>query len=315
MRELPRHDERALLADVVALDEAIDPIDWLAREHKLLAARIALRGLLESCRDLCACLQRRGMLRTVPPLERVPPEVWNFAWLQDPPDATSQAVVDALRRLQSVHWTVDTAPLIADPWAQARLRALLEQLLSLPDDADPVQWLSEQAPLANARETVSRLIEQHKPGIVPWRDIGQVVRTYHPRAVLQSGGLRLVIDEVSLGQRGFRLVLHARIPDRRVRALCAEPLQLHWVGFRRVADNNARRYLPQHFFGEWGKEFWYQGGRLEITFYPAVTPDASALSFTATPAVVTARRARRDVDLAAERLILVGEPLVWRLAL
>jgi hypothetical protein len=134
----------------------------------------------------------------------------------------------------------------------------------------------------------------------------------HP---LRSGGLRVAVDDVILGARGFSFSAHTHLWAWRLRALGMGPTEPRWEGFSRVEDDLGHAYLLQGREGVWMHRRWSSGGPLRMAFFPAVAPGATALTFAASPVAISLAAAPPSADPRLPTTVNIGPALVWRLRL
>lgn len=299
-------EERELLNTLLALPDDAAPLRWLMAERGSVVALLALRRLLRGLGTRAIALREntaRGWARAdeggfVRLLIQVEPLI---LLTHDPAPGADQLreALSALRHLAL------SPPATAD-WH------LLNEILHLSSDTDPLHWLEEERGEVAARDVLRMALQSARPPTT--MSIGDQLVRHRPRqGVPLSGGLRVGIDELTLGQAGFSLTTRIRfawkqsLPDggRRLPS---------WVGFDRVVDDRGHHYLLQVADRQAGTHLWWYLECLRMACYPAVSADATVLTFSALPATLTSLHTRPSMPPKP----LPDEPLknvVWRVTL
>jgi len=289
-------EERQLLADLVHLPDETDPFRWLLSERGEQVALIALRRSL------------RLVHATATGRHRASQQGWPgaigfhaalFPGAGDPAVASLPAVqqLRVLRDGTSARPTSPAGELGADPWR------LLQDLLVLPEEADPLGWLRQQRAEAIAMLAVEELLEQNRPSST--LQVGPSVRTPHrlrpPRA---PHGVAMAVDEFVLGDVGFRFAARLRLSAGSRSQPRDERLRLLWPGFTVVRDDLGYRYVQRCAEVSIGRWLWYSQEMLHMAFYPALAPGASRLIFEAHPMIL------RSLDTTASSRTVSGDALM-----
>lgn len=313
-------EERELLAELLRLPDDEDPLRWLPAERGPLMARVALWEMLQLLERRVVGLQRgvarrgwaipEGEQAVFGDLLRLPPDAEPFALLNTDATPSPELLRSILKQLRTIR---DAPPgtLPREP-ARDEQQALLQALLQLPGEVDPLRWLQAEHSDAVAGATLGRLIEQCRP--TRTAHIGALMRIRRPgRVVRIPRGVRIAIKELILGEEGFTLSASLRLtPPSAMLPIWGDRLMLAWSGFNRVVDDRGHHYLLRHYEMGVSTQLWWLRERLRMTFYPAVAPQATALSFTSSPAVlrvsVIPRQTHRLLDLPDR----TAGDLVWR---
>lgn len=312
--------ERQLLAELLALPDAIEALRWLRAERGEVVARLALQHEVRQLvtvisgvwhavqagqdanvvqdRALIDLLSRLGQRAT---LERL-------VAAAGLPLALSEQVVGHAQQLRA------KLPTIASAGQQSDERGhLMHELLQLAVDQDPVRWLVTERGEMVATISLERIFAQLRPSSTGAQPRSGRLR--RPRGLLTAPrGVRLTIEEIAFGETGFSLTLRARFArhlasprpegDRRM---------LTWLGFERVSDDQGYAYLPQIDELSSTLLLWGSEERLRMSFFPAVAPAAQTLTFLAAPVMLEVQAIRpseRHRDLPP---LALGD-LSWRVA-
>ena len=299
-------DERQLCDDLLHLPDDQDPISWLRDARGLLTARIALHQLLRNVQQLVSSLRTvRASGRPVPEsyeallggLLRAPDPDAPFASLPDDELASAESLREALRALQAQLGTPGSTFQRRKPGQETE--ELIAELLSLPQETDPLEWLRRIHGTAAATITLAHLLSQvvPSPAIDISTAIGPLIATLKPGAKAVAPPLEVVIERMALGQEGFLLSIAAFLP----RSGFAPPdmedgrAAWSWPGFDRVIDDRGHSYLlRQHEVASLSPGLRHRRGTVRLAYYPAVAHDAQILTFSSRPAVLTAITASAD---------------------
>jgi hypothetical protein len=316
----PTH--RALLEELLALPDHVDPIRWLREERGDTVARLTLRAALLALRQEYESHRARPGPRTdLPAWAR---EFWDDmarAWagslegadpfvglggVADDPDRLRQ-ILGRVRRLR---------PRYAGPSGMmpaGDLPRLIDDLLQLPDELDPLRWLRDERSELGARMTLSDVVMAAWParGLA----VGNPISRLQPRQRFAlSGRAELVVEELALRPRGFSITVTVRTSREDVPLPPGTELgMLRWQGFDQVRDDRGYRYLivapgdTVTLFGSGDEE------RYTITYHPAIAEGATALTFSSTPT----RFAALGVSAEGPRTLpdLELADVVWRVEL
>jgi hypothetical protein len=182
---------------------------------------------------------------------------------------------------------------------------LFVDLLNMPDDIDPFDWLQTEHGPETALETFGDILSQCRPPRTMM--VGNPIQILRPRVKLSVGKqARIRVEEVLVGSGGFTITLKVDLRGSANPAEDVSRIQWHWLGFDGVTDNQGYAYLVQH------RELSVGGGlrnwsreSLRLAYYPALAAGSTSLCFTANPMVLNAtgvRLTERPLELPSEQI-------------
>lgn len=323
-------DERQLLSDLVRLADDVDPLRWLQVERGPLTARVLLREELQRLKSRVVGRQRISESGwTIPPeqrmplcgLENLPADAVPFVRIEEQPDAAPEVLLSVLRQLRALQDSSGCpAPPVASTDKQEQLEHLIRDLLSLPDDVDPLRWLQTDRGDLAAVVTLGRVLKQCLPS--PTLEVGTARHVVRPRRVLRTRNLSWVkIDELVVGDKSSTIALHGWLcGQHESRAAGEERFLWTWLGFDHIIDNHGYHYIVYSrevhtgsgvFGWRWSRE------HLRMSFYPSLASNTTAVTFISKPMIVGASSIR-IADGIPSPLSLpedqVGD-LIWRVNL
>jgi hypothetical protein len=290
--QLAAQDERQLLSELLRLPDEVDPLRWLQTERGPLIARVLLRKELQRLKGRVVGQRRVNQAGwTVPEeqqallggLEDLPEDAAQFARIEEHPEASPEVLRNVLQQLRALrNPSAPPTPPVASKDQLGQLQHLLSDLLSQPDRVDPLPWLQVERSALAAVVALSHVLQQSRPP--PTLEVGTTLHIVKPRKVLRAPNHSFIkIEELVWGTEGFAITLHAW-PRGQQEARPAGVDRIHWtwLGFNRIIEDRGYHYAVQHrelgvgsgLFGrEWSRK------HLRMAFYPAVAPDATALTF------------------------------------
>lgn len=317
-----RPEERALLEELLALQDRVDPVRWLRAERGDTVARLTLRTALLTLRREFE--SHRAHPGPRPDLPAEAQAIWaDFAraWVRplegpdpfvelDDPDDRAGLLREILSRVRALR------PRYADPSGAmpgGELPLLIDDLLQLPDDVDPVRWLRKERSEWGARMVLHRLLAAVWParGLA----IGDPVSRLQPRQTsVFPGRAQFMIEELVLSPRGFMIDLTVRTSREKLPVPPGIKIaRLRWQGFDEVRDDRGYDYLV---VPPGGSGTVYSSGdtdRRSIVYHPGVAAGAVELIFSSTPVRFTVTGFGQEGHRELPDLEL-GD-LVWRFAL
>src|SRR5262245_7811858 len=314
-------DRQALFQELLLLPDDVDPVRWLREEHTDYVATQVLRYGLRQLRDELYSVRGGGR----PDLRELPAGIqamwddharaWVGNWNQVDPFAdvevagpdTLRAILRRVRRIR---------PRYAGPSGvlpAGDLPLLLDDLLRLPDDIDPIRWLGDDRGDLSATLTLQGVLAHVTP---PDTAVGgEPSYVAHPGDVVSfPGRAEFTLEEVSVGPVGSTVdVLVRTFPDNIPRPAEVHYLMLLWQGLDHVRDDRGFHYL---FRSGAPVQLDTQGQlfRLRADYYPAVASGATELILTAAPARLTPMGVPAGKDTPALPEVVLGD-LVWRVRL
>jgi hypothetical protein len=301
MRHLPpgtplRHPSdpwaRALLDDLLALSDDVDPLRWMLDQRESLVACIALEAGLRYLRH--ATDGFRAVAETGEPIREeyrvllgslvtLPDTVPPIAELERESPLSPERLVRLFRQVQALQGgTVESAVHVHDP---DDLLGLMLDLLALPVAVDPLRWLSKERGAVAARIALSETLEVFRP--VHTLDVGAVVAARRASHVACTPrGVHMSIAELVFGQSGFRFAANVWLSTGTPALRSADDSRVVplWPGFDRVVDDRTNHYLLKHIHvGTGGYILGWRREHLRMAFYPAVSPAAKLLAFASYP--------------------------------
>lgn len=323
-------DERQLLSDLVRLADDNDPLRWLQVERGPLTARVLLREELQRLKG--RVIGRRRISEsgwTIPPeqrmslcgLENLPADAVPFVRIEEQPDAAPEVLLSVLRQLRALRDSlVCLAPPVASTDKLGQLQHLLCDLISLPDDVDPLRWLQTDRGDIAAVVTLGRVLQKCLPS--PTLEVGTVLNVVRPRRVLWAHNRSCIkIDELVIGDKGSTIALCGWLRGQHgSHAPDVERFLWTWLGFDHIIDNHGYHYIVYSrevhtgsgLFGwRWSRQ------HLRMSFYPSLALNTTAITFISKPMIVEASGVR-IVDGIPSSLSLPEEQvgdLIWRVNL
>jgi hypothetical protein len=315
-------DERRLLLDALTQGSGVDLLQWAAVDPQasFLAASITLHDELSALRaDI------RGLRRARESGQEVPAEIeMLFGGLLNLVDSSEPFV--ALDQLEKVS---APAPMLRSVLEQLKSsyqlhagpdpnsagvqgKRLLLELLKLPDEVDPVEWLRRERSHEVALHALRLVILHMVPPTEDWPGTsGTVLR---PRArVRSSRGFHVRVDALAFNSSGFTVTMRIRVPDsrrpERPRGLCFP----QWQGFSQVCDDLGNWYVIQPGGGASSKRLWWWESHVQVGAFPGVAETASELTFKAASSPLVWGSSDGD-----ERGLVGGDDVgevVWKLVL
>jgi hypothetical protein len=283
-----RVDEYPILEEIFALPDETDVVTWVAQEKKDQAARYVLKEVLRS-------LQRDYQSARNPrPRSSLPAAVQPFyddflqSWTSVERDdlfPASEAEWDQRDRLQEILRQVRTVRPQYHPPGRRRpsgeLVALTDDLLRLPAGVDPVRWLEANRSEFAAYTFVRDVIAAISPSPIP---IDYSKRHSLDEKLSLSDTIEFQLKEFAHGPQGFALdgtlQLHSQPGD----ILQGNTHVLRWWdGFDSVEDDAGYAY-PSRLFDPTILDGFGATWQIKMEFYPAISPGARMLAFSATPA-------------------------------
>ncbi len=318
-----------LFADLLALDDGMDPLPWLISAR---APTVALLTLALALDFATICARYRGTLQRA---------------LASASDAERSAARDVETRDQALFGRMLSAP---DEWLvpdglfdridagdadelrqflrQLRVRSelsdetlpqrslieptvavVLADLLRLPDTVDPVAWLATTRSDTAARICLDELLQRVIPPPQQLRAArGSAVRPpLEPRLRLRAGPLTARLEKIEFYHNGFRLHFRVRIVSADAARMMVRPdspaVLTMWEGVTGVVDDAGHRSVVQVEDYQVTNRFWWWRQELILIGWPALDV-ARSITLLAQPLVLTRRRTPRF----GNRLIPLAAP-------
>jgi len=283
----PRAEDKQLLADLLALRDDQDQVQWLWSHRRAAIAQLALREVLDRLASLATGM-RRAQLTGYP----VPD--YQAAWLGQLLDSPSGAdpfaplaLPDTPKAdtLRGILWEV--RHLLHTPAGLETTEPLLMSLLQLPEAIDPIAWLQSEEgqrtahlaghTLLDTSGDRSRFIhegaERRRTVLHDSVSIDRATITLGEIASLEQG--TCIKASVSIGTKDLI------VSDPGLRTV------IEWPGFDQVVDDLGYRYLELRHLTTISTEILPEECHedIQITFYPAVAKGATLLELSSHPVV------------------------------
>lgn len=295
VRPVDRAEDGTLLQELLRLPDSVDPVSWIHREHAPEAARRTLYEALRQLRVDFQHAQRQGQ----PDLRHLPDDLrslWNDfvnSWtdvegISDPfadltPAADDRQMASVLREVRLLR------PRYAGPRGtlpEGDLPLLVDELLRLPNQVDPVGWLMEERGELVAAWTLANLVGAAQPP--PPASFGEVLYRASPGdTVLFAGQAEFSFEQFVLREHGFSVDLRVRtFASQLARQTGLDHIVAIWQGFTQVTDDLGYGY----FFARGGPDNLddpsAQGDRFRFhgEYYPLPPTATRTLSFADRPA-------------------------------
>lgn len=306
-RKLADLEEQQIYDEIIQLPDNIDLIKWLQQEHQDWAARVILRKAIQYIYSVWIL---GGYNYPIPP--GLPPDealykphllggllhldktqhlefidqIKSFLFfpgeaVYPTPSPTSLLVI--YKQLKDLRRTA----LISPAAAPNPTLHLYNELFSLPQETDPIDWLgkqySESICIIALRRLLSMAIDNYLP--VGQLHLGSIVEIWHPTESYSSPSNQLKVElaKVSCGEIGFSIELKVEIYVNNLALAVIPPeLSIRWYGFDKLTDNLGQHYLLIPRKGGLGRN--WQGtcsSSLTQWVYPALAAEATELILTA----------------------------------
>jgi hypothetical protein len=286
---LPMDWQRSLLDHIGALPDSVDPLIWISESYGDVASRIVLQTHLNLALH---AISKYGNFARVG--FQLPPELSSYTTsmlklydegkLPDPVPGDVLATRDVLA--QVMYRLRDALSTIGDPASISNNKLfdpVLQLLMRLPPTSNPVDWLG----IHRARQDATEVSDLLLSAVIPNRSLSvgterQVIRLDRPIAV---GRLTGTLERLVLGSTGFRITGSFQLSHDGLRPPDgATGLILLWVGFEQAWDNLGATYIqamPSPSAFNPGNNATQE--TLQIAFYPAIQPTASAITLQSSP--------------------------------
>jgi hypothetical protein len=315
---------RQLFMDLLACDDAIDPLPWLISARAQTVALLALALALDFA---TSCAASRSNERRA--LAAASDAAWSAAMREA--DARSRALfgrlltasdawiapdrlvdriadardADAVRRLLSQMRARSALPVETTPQrslVEPTIAVLLADLLRLPDAVDPVAWLATARGEAVARLSLDAMLRQVMP--TPQHllaERGAEVRPpIRPRLRVRAGSLIARLERMEFYANCFRLHFRARIISADAAKMMFQSFTpdalTRWNGVTRVVDDAGYRYVVQIEDYEVMNQCWWWRQELTLVCWPALDAAARSLTLHQQPAALARYRIPRIGD-------------------
>jgi hypothetical protein len=297
--------QQQVMADLLHLPEDTEALRWLRNEAQARCVHLGLRYVVQHAiqvrRNLRYADNARAVLgASVHPREQSPllggllasTTEWeaSVAWAGEVPnDVPTEQLLEVLAQMrQAAGLPRGTGPDHSEDRASEEY--LLADLLCLPEETDPLRWLSERRSATCAWLTLRHLVRQSLPPLGPLMAGPGNLPLLRPRTRLSAGPtLHVIVEQVVFFELGFSAKLHARITAR-----AQEPNDIvAWDGFDRVMDDEGYCYIVQAVDQSANNSFRGWKAQVTLVCYPAVET-ARTLTWLAQPAVLTRRRPPED---------------------
>ncbi|MCS6938830.1 MAG: hypothetical protein RMJ55_13400 [Roseiflexaceae bacterium] len=303
---------RRLFADLLALDDEIDPLPWLVSARAptvaLLTLALALdfatfcagyRGTLQ--RALAsACDAGRSAALDVETRDRAlfgrmlsAPDEWLVPdGLFDRIDAGDADELRRFLRQLRVRSELSAEALPQRSLIEPTLAVVLADLLRLPDTVDPVAWLATTRSDAVARICLYKLLQRVIPTPQQLSAArGAAVRPpFEPRLRLRAGPLTARLERMEFYHNGFRLHFRVRIVSADAARMMVRPVSpvvlTMWEGVTGVVDDAGHRYVMQVEDYQVTNQCWWWRQKLTLVGWPALNTTRS-ITLLAQPLVLT----------------------------
>jgi hypothetical protein len=286
---------RQLLEDLLSLPEEIDPFAWAQKERGNLIAELAFRFSLgqfirmnRQYQHIAATSPQRtlslGALLITPADE----PFWS-QWAEEALDAIPlDRLLTAFSQLRERHQSQPQTTRM-NPTG-SNYQQLLSNLMDLPPTVDTMQWLQDESGRVTTALVLSNMLSQCRPSH-GFLQSGVTLRQWYPReTALSTPEIQINVNEVTLKENGFALQVEISFSAQSLPWRAGEEgkLSLFWSGFDRVVDNLGYHYLVIFDEGESSSpRFGWYRERLSLACYPAIVPQATELTCSAEPIIVT----------------------------
>lgn len=293
-------DQYAFLWEALSsLPAHVDPFTWAAGTGARQFALLTLRQCLEEAeRLLQGGRQWRQNGFSLPSLAEALERLWTQAREVAPWDVANQSAEEADARMKELGAAAG-APRLRLPNAsreEPRSLPLLADLLSLPDDVSPLQWLEEERAAACALRGWDTLVSVLRP--LP--EQLQVSSTIASDARLQGKasslrGLKVIVEEVMYFRHGLALRLTTQLrPPQRLRH--DHSGWLHWEGFDQAIDDRGYCYLVREVRVEHRGRSRFRYGEEKVTLVAYPSPaGAREIVWRSRPALSLLNRVSTDM--------------------
>ncbi len=291
----PTNDKlRRLLEEMLSLPEETDPFAWAQEERGNLIAELAFRfssGQLirinQQYRHLAGDSAQRPPLGTLL-LSPADEPFWS-QWTEEAIDAIPlDLLLTAFSHLRERHQSQPQTTRM-NPTG-SNYQQLLINLVDLPPTVDTMHWLQNEYGRVTTTLVLSNMLSQCRP---PHGFLRSAVTSHqwHPReTALSTPEIQIKVSEVTLKENGFALRMEIRFSAQSLPWQAGEEgkLSLFWSGFDRVVDNLGYHYLVFFNEGESSspRSGWYCE-KLSLACYPTMAPQATELTCSAEPIIVT----------------------------
>jgi hypothetical protein len=323
--QITAREDQKIFHQLLQLPDKINIFWWLQRHASKTVTRIALRILVLQLRDIrnsAILASSRAILDDYYPqllggFLKSPEEILPFA-RQEALENASDAENLLLQILHEMQALYSTAPV---PDFQPRKGRNQEQdqiyadLLRLPAEIDPLQWLQNNHAQFTVKLVLSHLLGRFRVthGVVatlPTIHVLKVNKTFQPMPAL-----RVHIQDIIFKTEGFLVRANLDISPRKLPlAEDPAPTLFIWNGFDRVVDNLGYQYLT------WAEEIHAGGAhfhsyqeQITIACYPSLAASSTTLTFFSQPMVLETEFIAQGHPLPSSDI--QGNDFIWHISL
>ncbi len=302
--ETDQAEDEQLLNDLLSIDPDLGPISWLMETHAGMCVELLFWQILDSLRSNLLGLQRT-LAETASVVNRSELEA-GLGYRLNEHDLSLLRPLAYIHPLQAnsetllqIFWQLkrELVPLAASRFEKPSLE-LRTELLSLPKDVDPLNWLRENHLQYAAESTLRYLVSQVIPQTA--RNLFHHPLPKHhypklPRISCRANGIEFTVNQLYPRFDVFAVCIAFTISRRQIKGLDSRPegYQL-WQGIPELTDDLGNRYLATFGGGQMAVEFPMKW-ELQYACYPKIVESARTftLSFDHVLLTVEERKMRK----------------------
>ena len=268
----------------------VDPIQWLINSHSRLCAKLLFWKLLDSLRSNLIGLQRTAAETTPDIINQLEEEIGYRFNRQDlallrpmvythPIAVDEQPLLRFFSGLRRREMAVSSNVHGINYWQDLR-----NELLSLPDNADPLDWLRENhlqyAAAATLRYLIAQVIPKHTDILND--DIPKRYTDLLPKTFCRANDIQISLNAVFPIFDVYLLGLSFRIFNHQLRTSgFKQPVPVQWDGMGTVSDDMGNRYVICNRILKYTTPFpcyyWWMDYELRLLCFPAIAKTAKQL--------------------------------------